>query len=350
MSFRVTTNGTMRLYKSNLMRSYKSLGDAMTKVQTHRTFNAYAEDPAAASEAFRLRRSLWRINTQLDNGKGVLNRYESAYGAVQDVLEDLGEEMGQVSALRGISDGTAGGRRALAKELQSAAEGVVKTMNVSYGKTFLFAGADGLNVPFSWDEDTGALLFRGVPVDAPPGSQDYQKLEAMAGEASYVDLGMGLAYTQVNGEDTLVTSSAFNGALSGLNFLGFGVDEDGDPKSIPSLMQRLGDIFANCHPDTGAFQPPSDEEVANRLTDKLQAALDQLSSRHTELTADATFLKTNQERLTDQGYTLVEQIDGLENADMADAITAMVWAQYSYNAALKIGNSILSQSLIDYMR
>ena len=34
---------------------------------------------------------------------------------------------------------------------------------------------------------------------------------------------------------------------------------------------------------------------------------------------------------------------------MADAISAFLWAQYSYNAALKVGNSILGQSLMDYL-
>ena len=34
---------------------------------------------------------------------------------------------------------------------------------------------------------------------------------------------------------------------------------------------------------------------------------------------------------------------------MADAITGLSWQQYCYNAALKIGNQLLSQSLIDYM-
>ena len=35
--------------------------------------------------------------------------------------------------------------------------------------------------------------------------------------------------------------------------------------------------------------------------------------------------------------------------DPAEAITQMNWSQYCYNAALRIGNQILSQSLIDYM-
>jgi flagellar hook-associated protein 3 FlgL len=47
--------------------------------------------------------------------------------------------------------------------------------------------------------------------------------------------------------------------------------------------------------------------------------------------------------------TLNEQFLDIEQCDLADAITSFSWAQYCYNAALKVGNQILSQSLIDYM-
>ena len=39
----------------------------------------------------------------------------------------------------------------------------------------------------------------------------------------------------------------------------------------------------------------------------------------------------------------------LEQVDLAEAITNLSWQQYCYNSALKIGNQLLSQSLIDYM-
>ena len=35
---------------------------------------------------------------------------------------------------------------------------------------------------------------------------------------------------------------------------------------------------------------------------------------------------------------------------LAEAISGFSWDMYCYNAALKIGNQLLSQSLIDYMR
>ena len=40
----------------------------------------------------------------------------------------------------------------------------------------------------------------------------------------------------------------------------------------------------------------------------------------------------------------------VESVDMAEALTEFSWAEYAYNAALKVGNSILSQSFIDFMR
>lgn len=68
-----------------------------------------------------------------------------------------------------------------------------------------------------------------------------------------------------------------------------------------------------------------------------------------ELDTRATFVNTNQERLESLDDSMNEQIVSIEDIDPAEAITALMWAQYSYNAALRIGTNILSQSLIDYM-
>ena len=39
----------------------------------------------------------------------------------------------------------------------------------------------------------------------------------------------------------------------------------------------------------------------------------------------------------------------MEQINLADAITQLSWDKMCYNAALKIGTDLLSQSLIDYM-
>lgn len=68
------------------------------------------------------------------------------------------------------------------------------------------------------------------------------------------------------------------------------------------------------------------------------------------MSAGTQKLENNVELLEDNFYNLQEQYSDIEDVDMADAITSFVWAQYCYNAALKVGNSILSESLMDYLK
>ena len=87
----------------------------------------------------------------------------------------------------------------------------------------------------------------------------------------------------------------------------------------------------------------------NRLAKKFEKMSDQLNTMHTDMDADAKALKNNNDLLTDKADTMKEQIHDLEDMDEAEAISSFIWAQYCYNAALKVGNSVLSESLMDYM-
>lgn len=371
---RITTNGVLRSYRSSLTRSATNLNAARNTVLSQRNFNSYAEDPAAATQSFKLRRSFSRTGNQLTNSTAVINKFESAWSTIETVVSDLGNAQAKVAALSGLTDSSGAARQPLAEVLNQTAQSVVQSLNTKYADTFIFAGSDGLNVPFSWDSTSGSLLYRGVninaggvakPTTAEPAAgdpvpaeweayykdqADLTKLNEMAKETQYVDVGLGL---QEDLGGTLVSSSAFNAALSGLNFMGYGRDSEGDPKNVVSLMKEISDIFNRCDKDTGNFNAdgthPTDEADATRLIKKLTDALGNTTSQHTQLDVNANFLKNNEKQLELTSDTLNQQILSLEQCDLADAITAFSWAQYCYNAALKVGNSILSQSLIDYM-
>jgi len=342
---RVTTNGTLRGYKSSLMRTSNAVNLARTKVLTQSNYTTYAEDPAAATQAFKLRRSFSRANAQLESTKTLNSKFSSACDALKSVKGDLADGQAKISSLAGLNDANASGRQPLGEVLQSSAESIVQIMNSQYGSSFIFGGKDSLgDAPFQMQTVGGkkVLTYRGVAVDDPANAA---ALKAMAGEASYVDVGSGL--TEVDGE--LVSSSAFNGALSGISYIGYGVDEDGDPKNMASIMQKLSDIFGRCDADTGAWASDQDKEDASRLTEKLTDSIDEITNQWTALDGQTSYLTTSENRLTELSDNLNEQILGIEQVDLASAITDFSWAQYCYNAALKVGNSILSQSLIDYM-
>ena len=380
-NFRITTNGLFRNYRTNLSKNNKSLNDAMTTVQTSRKFNTYAEDPAEASKAWRLRRSYWRTNDQIDNTNYAISKFESVYTAMGSIVDgdaSNGEYglNGILEAIRG-NTGTAGASRTtLGGQLLRTAENMVAMMNTQYGDDFVFAGADGENVPFRWEGDK--LLYRGIDVSTPrtdltmedfndengnfdqtkydTAKQAYQEahpswpessfddalsLNRMASETTYLDIGIGLKESE-RGE--VVTGSAFNTAVSGLNFLGYGED-----KNLAVIVHELGEIYSKADPDTGEYANAEDKGRADELLTKLHNAVAYSQEQHTQLDANARYLRTNLTQLETNKAELDKQIVDTEDIEMGDAITQMTWAKYCYDAALRIGTNILSQSLLDYM-
>lgn len=344
MSFRITTNMSMKSYRYNLNKVNTKTNNARESVLTQRNFNSYAEDPAAATQAFRLRRSYWQTTTHLNNNEDAYNKFNTAWTAAGAVVEDLSDKTARASAVAGIT-GTAGeSRTALGQVLKETAKSVIQTMNVQYGDQFIFAGNDALHVPFTWDENNN-LLYRGINVSSKE-TADQAMLKQMAAEQQYLDIGLGL---KENAPGSVIEGSAFDMALPGIEILGYGVDEDGDPKNLAILMYQLGEIFSRCDSESGEYETTKDQETATRLLDKINAAHDKTTERYVELDTRAQFLQTNSNRLSDQQAALNEQILSVEQIDMADAITEFSWQQYCYNAALKIGNQLLGQTLIDYM-
>ena len=602
---RATTGGVMKTYRSNLMGSFINMNASRNTVLSQRTFNSFAEDPAAAAKAFRLRKSRMMVESQYDICTDAMGKYQQAVSCLQsvdDILCTKGGEYGQYmktitgTTLSMLNDPEGDAREQLTAVLDQLSRQIVQTMNQKYGDNFIFAGADGHNVPFEIKQVDGKdrLFYRGVPVDAAmpnvlkdgdsivavnakgeildpnniqdgdevfylrmesynvktisekeyedlyteptrqtfdalqgwkteeddngdpimyaynsvgelikvvkdddgnysfdyegkdphpndgfitldesniyyklqdgngddellinigdyqeletniPNSSDpieydengrikigggyyqriyndgstklisqqeyddaierakdppillntgdadgdgipdsivsvnedgttggdggfyriidksqlitpeeydqqkldYDKLQYLAAETQFVDIGFGFQEDPVTGK--LIETSAFDAALNGINFLGYGLDEDGDPRNIYSLLQRMREV-SNSVPEAGKWDDATWNEF-DRLVGKLEGAVSKYQTEYVDLDASSGKLKGQQELLVDNFDTLQEQYSDIEDVDMVDAITSFIWAEYCYNAALKVGNSILSESLMDYLR
>ncbi len=354
MSFRITTNGLFRTYGTAMRTQNKKVYDALERVQTNRKFAHFSEDPASAAKAFRLRRDHWRSTDFLDNTNFLISKQEIAYSAGSAIVngDDRVPSLdGIYESLAGLSDTAGAGRKPLGYELSAKAESIASAMNVTFNEEFVFAGADGLNVPFTWDGDK--LLYRGIDVSAETGSEDYERLQKMAAENTYVDIGQGMK----ENDQGVIPNSAYDSCLSGLTFLGYGTDEDGDSKNLAVLMRELGNLYQNCDPDTGDYPGINhDAQEANKaraqtLSLKIHDAINRVQEQHVALSAGSNFLQQNKRQLEETQFTLQEQISQVEKLDDtgALAIEEMAWAQYVYEAALHVGNDLLSHSLFDYM-
>lgn len=174
---------------------------------------------------------------------------------------------------------------------------------------------------------------------------DAEKLKYLMNEKQFVDIGLGF---QENENGQLIESSAYNAALNGLTFIGHGLDADGDPKNIYSLVQKMKEISSRVK--DGEKWTDEDYDEFDGLVKKLERASSEFKTEFTNMSAGTQKLENNVELLEDNFYNLQEQYADIEDVDMADALTSFVWAQYCYNAALKVGNSVLSESLMDYLK
>ena len=344
---RTTTTGVLKGYRYNLNSSTYTLNKARDTVLTGRNFNSFSEDPTSAARCFQLRRSFQRADSQYTIGKSVTSKYQIAWDTLSSVVDDVSngvDSSALSSIINGASDASGAGRSTMGAQLSQLAESIVQTMNAKYGDNFVFAGADGLNVPFEFDVNTNTLTYRGLDVSKAENTDTLKYLAE--NEKKFADVGLGIK-EDANGN--VIDTSAFNMALHGITYLGYGVDKQGDPQNLVCMINRMGQLLKGCD-EGGEFATAADKEEFQRLFGKFEKASANLINKHVELDARATFLNSNQEQLENTAYTLQEQFLGMEEADQAEAITAYSWAQYCYNAALKVGNSILSESLMDYLR
>lgn len=154
MITRTTTVGTMKTYRYNMKKSAYYMNKSMNQIQTRRYFNSFAEDPAGAAKSFQLRSAFLRTSSQYDLNESVIHKYDVAYGALDSVDKALDTEGGNSAffeQLRSLNDADASARNALGQSCKALARSVVQDMNGRYGDNFVFSGADGLRVPFTWD-------------------------------------------------------------------------------------------------------------------------------------------------------------------------------------------------------
>ena len=353
---RITTNAILRNYKSNLGASLSNLDMARTKVMTQRKFNSTAEDPSSALRAAVLQRKYARNEDYRTLVQDVQDSQEDAAMQINTLAKTLSKQYG-LEALNG-TNGSKETRETYADAWRGAQESMVLSLNASYEGKYVFAGSDGMNAPFKLTKDANGkqiLLYRNVDVTTgelygedgkintdnainnPTSNQ--KRLEQLSNDTLFVDLGFGLNIDDNTGIDP---SSVFNTSLPGINVVGFGTNtETGNSKNMIILMGQIADML-----DAEEF----DYEGYRDMLAEFDEGRDTVLEKVTMLGTQTEFLTTTKDRLDTAMINLSTQIDNVVNVDMAEAIMNFSWAQYAYNAALKVGNNILTPSFIDFMR
>lgn len=335
---RITTNAILRNYRSNLGSSMANLDTMRNRVMTGRQFNAAAENPANALRAATLERKYVRNQDYLatvQDVQSMQDAQEDASMQISDLAKTLAKQYG-LEALNG-TNGSLQIRKTYADAWRGAQESMILSLNSTYEGNYVFAGGDGKNAPFKLvtnDDGSQVLTYRGVDVSA----GDPDTLNELAKEQVFVDLGFGLS---IDGTNTIDPSSAFNTSLPGINVIGYGKDADGNDKNMILLAGQIADLLEEENFDSAKY---------SELLSAFESGRNNVLEQVTTLGTKTEFLTTTKERLETNEISLATQIDNVVNVDMAGAIMDFSWAQYAYNAALKVGTNILTPSFIDFMK
>jgi flagellar hook-associated protein 3 FlgL len=335
---RITTSAILRNYKNNLSTTINTLNNSRTKVMTQRNFNSVAENPGAAARASQLHRKYYKNQDNLSMLNDVQSRQdgqEDSMRQINDMLKTINKDYG-IQAMNGTNQ-TLETRQGYASALKEFQKSMVLSLNSTYEDTFLFAGSDGKNPPFVLSDD-GTLTYRNINVDVAKGTANHKELDKLSTEKLYVDLGLGLSLDENN---NVVPSSAFNMSLPGINAVGYGKDDDGMSNNVIALTGQMADVLSAETFDAQKYQ---------KLSSKFEKVSSGILNQITELGVKSEFLTTTKDRLENADISLQEQMQNVEGIDLAKALTDYSWNQYAYNAALKVGTSILSASFIDFMK
>ncbi len=353
MGMRITTNMLRRNYTNNLMSNIGGLEKARKQVETGRRFQWSYEDPTAAAKGMILDRRYARNSDYIDTAKNAQKWIDSQ----SDILNELSGYANQIDEnefMSAMNDPTGKeGRTAYAKNLRELQESLVHSLNTKYGDTFIMAGTDGRNVPF--DLKDGKLSYQGKDVD------DALAMQERAGQTLYVDIGFGMTFYPDGSDNAgdIVPSSAFDMAFPGILAVGYGTSEvsvydsngdgtigDGDEKktmsnNIINLAGQMADILE---------KEPFDRDMCNALWNQFKAGRDELQNQFARVGTKAQLLENTLNRLETEDQNIKEQYQDAIGIEPALAITNESYAKYSYDAALKIGMSLLGNSLLDFMQ
>ena len=342
---RITHSMMTRNYMSSVNKNLKNLTNSNDRLSSQRAFNKASEDVSGAARALRVRRLLRENEQAVTTIKDLYATYEAAEDslmAINNIVGTITEDL--VRGMSGTMD--VQDREKLAREVENLQEHVLQTMNAKFSDKFLFGAsgnADG-SAPFTVGAD-GALSYNGQAVDAMGADASGKPLVAPGGapiafnKPNYVDIGLGFELTGTGMDASADPRTAVVNNFSGVEAFGFGVDADGNPKNVYSLLGKVA----------------ADLRVGNSST--LSTDLDAVKAMHSALLTQVTdmgnrsdFIEQTSARLENDILNLQEVQNRVEAVPLEQEMMYNKDFEMSWMVTLQLGSKILPPSIFNFLQ
>lgn len=337
---RITYRMMTSRYSTNLNSLSSDLDKLNTQVATGRKYARTSEDVSSAVRGYQIRRNLSKVEGYQDNiqhAQSFLTNSESTLSQVQSSLAEATDKILQgMNGTQSDSD-----RKIIATELRTIQDQLLETMNTEVSGQHLFGGTNNAK-PFEVVGVPPKLEYNGNKLDdLIKGSPEAEWLE---NDKMYVDIGLGVTF---NGTGEINPDSVFNYSSPGLSFMGMGTNNLGTPPEAVSnnLYDLLGRIATEFEKPDASY---SSDKVSGLYGLFKENSL-KVYQTTTEIGAKTQYLEFMTSRYETQNFNLQERQVEVEGVDAAYTYIAFQSQKVAYQAALQMGQSVVQQSVFDYM-
>ena len=285
---------------SDIQRTSEELARRQREVSSGLRLQAPSDDPTSAVGAVTEHAALGSIDRYARAADSVSARLTVVDTVLGDIVEKLTQAQAVATGALGDTPTTAQ-REAAARELAGLRDALFGDFNTNFRGVFVFSGTASTTSPFLRNPDQTVGAYQG---DTSTISVDIDRTSAVQ-----------------------------------VTFDGSSVAQGSDPRDVFTVLETLrADILA-------ANTPAIEAGIAD-----LKEAFDRTVKAQTQVGTDQKALEDQRLRLTDETLGAKARLSKLQDANMAEAISAMNRAEAGYQAALGATATITRVSLMDFLR
>lgn len=311
---RITTGMLSGGYMRNINNNLTQLQKYENQLSSQKRLTKLSDDPIGIIRSMEARvklANIGRYQDDVDEAQKWLTQTETSLNELNEVIKKLYESSVQASTDTLNEDD----RQATAELAAEMRDHLLTVGNSKFGDKYIFAGYNTSVPPFKVDGATGKLLYNGIDMSDPTNAQ----LGIESGQMIEYSIGLNLR---------------MDVSMTGIQLMGTGED------NLYALMNNYYNALQSGAPAS---------ELAG-YTDKFLAAQSRTLSNLAEIGGKTNRLKLLENRYAVDNVNFTEIKSKVEDIEVEEVTIQWKTAMSVYEYALKIGASIMQNTLVDYMR
>lgn len=303
---------------SQISSNQNKLYDLQIQAMTGKKVNSVLDNPVDAAKILSVLEDQGKVESYKTNVSTAQAEYEAMDGALSIVVDKI-QRLNELANSASNEYNTAENLQAIKNEVTAIKQTIIDMANTKYDGKYIFSGTNTGTPTFTLDDD-GSVIYGGTP-----STGDYKRQLEVA-EGTYLTLN-------APGDSLFGSYNATTGAGSGLF------------KTISELEAAL-DKAGSDDTDVSAEGFAKIRESINSVQDDLT----NVTNIRTQYGTYAQKADLSENSLAEKAILLESDRSDLQDVDLYEAYSNLVYQQYALQASLQVSSMTLQQSsLLNYI-